>query len=487
MRGLETPKLRSYVFAFIASTAFWAFFAYQVTQGILDEQISERQGTPEALGLNAPHVRSEIARSDRVGDLQRRLLVDSVLAIIQAYYVDSERVSHKPLLEITGKQLVTYFPELTLEQSDSLIRILFEQELVLEVRSAGVSYHYLLTAVLTLIEAIDVLRQQSRIHVSENSEGLSSEAIVMNSLLSSLDAHSSLLTSDEYRELRQGTSGEFGGLGILVAMRESILTVVKPLPRSPAMRAGIRENDRIIRIDGNETFGYSLDELVEHMRGPPGSEVELLILRPGNSFPITLMLRRERINVDSVTLVKHRTRKANIAQIKIESFASRTSQEVATAIEDAQKAFAGKLDGIVLDMRSNPGGLLDQAVKVADIFLSEGTIVATKGRRTEVEVAIENYLSVGVPIVALINNETASASEIVAGALQDHNKAIVIGQPSFGKGSVQTIFELPGEQALKLTVARWGLVPTYYCSLFIENHTTVSICLVHIAIEVSVF
>ncbi|TWW09015.1 carboxyl-terminal protease [Planctomyces bekefii] len=192
---------------------------------------------------------------------------------------------------------------------------------------------------------------------------------LLNSTLAELDAHSALLSADAYRELRQGTEGSFGGLGVLVGIRDNMLTVIKPLPRSPAQRSGIQRRDRILGIDGLFTYGYSLDELVEYMRGDPGTSVNLSLLRDGARAPSEVVLKREIIHVDSVTAADIVRGPLKVLHLTIENFASRTSREVLSAIKKFRVRHNGVMNGLVLDLRSNPGGLLDQAVQVADLFL----------------------------------------------------------------------------------------------------------------------
>ena len=384
------------------------------------------------------------------------LLVDSVLSIIKNYYVDSVRVSEKLVFDSIlfslenrlGLQVSSYQNEVVLRLDDSELELALPYEF---------SHEQLLNYVFQLSNFIS-----DKVVAFEQSKNFSNKqelAIVflLRGLVSALDAHSNLLSKDSYKELKQGTEGTFGGLGVLVGMRDQLLTVIKPLPRSPAERVGIAIKDRILSIDGMDTYGYSLGDLVEHMRGDPGTDVRLSLLREGAMSAQQISVKREVIQVDSVTHKIIKKPYGNLISIFIESFTSRTVDEVKLAISKFKRDYPRQeLQGVILDLRANPGGLLDQAVKVADLFLSHGVIVSTKGRNTEVEIAYNQENSeIKCPVVVLINEESASASEIVAGALQDHDRAVVIGQPSFGKGSVQTIFELPDDRALKLTIARY--------------------------------
>ncbi len=391
-------------------------------------------------------LREEADHSDAVIGL----LVDSILSIVQNYYVDEERIDERRLLDMALYKL-TEDESVRLENApDSYTLIKGQQRLTLPM-SETFGYRELIEHGTKIARFLDD-GQKRDAKLGWQSKGANR---FVNAMLAGLDPHSALLDPDAYKELRQGTEGAFGGVGVVVGVRDNLLTVIKPLPRSPAARFGIHKNDRIMKINDISTFGVSLDHLVEHMRGAPGSVVNLSLLREGALSPETIAIKREVIQVDSVESKIVQVDQNKILHLTVESFASRTTREVRDAIVKAEKETQQKLAGVVLDLRSNPGGLLDQAVQVSDLFLKNGRIVSTIGRREEAENAGLGYTEFDYPLVVLINGESASASEIVAGALQDNDRAVVVGQPSFGKGSVQTIFELPGEQALKLTIARY--------------------------------
>lgn len=416
---------------------------------ILNFAIRERQLGRFGLAAEVRPAR-EAPQAERLAD---SLLTDSILSIVQSYYVDSGRVDNRGLLEMALASLATN-PRVKTGSAPGAVWIEIDGNRRLFPIKEKPRYQDVLEAFTTLAKLVD--EAGISLAVGEAPEkGAPGSVTLLNSMLAELDAHSALLSPDAYRELRQGTEGSFGGLGVLVGIRDNLLTVIKPLPHSPAQRAGIKQKDRILGIDGLFTYGYSLDELVEYMRGDPGSEVNLSLLREGATAPSELVLRREIIHVDSVTSNEIEKSGLKVLHLTIENFASRTSREVLSAIKKFRAKHNGVMHGLVLDLRSNPGGLLDQAVQVADLFLEKGVIVTTKGRREEVESADTGVGEVAFPVAVLIDGDSASASEIVAGALQDHGRAVVIGQPSFGKGSVQTIFELPGERALKLTIARY--------------------------------
>lgn len=276
----------------------------------------------------------------------------------------------------------------------------------------------------------------------------------INGMLSSLDPHSSYLNEEMFKEMQEQTKGEFGGLGIEVTMDNGWIKVISPIDDTPAYKAGIKAGDYITHIDGTAVLGQTLTEAVDKMRGPVKTKVKLTIRRKGqDAFDVTL--ERAVVKIRSVRSED----KGNVGYIRISSFSETTTDDVKKAAEKAQKEHKDNLAGFVLDLRNNPGGLLDQAVSVTDLFLDEGEIVSTRPRRPE---EIQRYSATkgdiikDIPIVVLINEGSASAAEIVAGALQDHKRAVVVGTRSFGKGSVQTVIPVSsGIGAIRLTTARY--------------------------------
>jgi carboxyl-terminal processing protease len=272
-------------------------------------------------------------------------------------------------------------------------------------------------------------------------------------MLAGLDPHSTYLDADAYRELQVGTTGEFGGLGIEVSMEGGFVKVIAPIDDTPAQHAGIQPGDLIIRIDDTPVKGMSLGDAVKRMRGKPGTEIVLTIVREGDEKPLRITLTRAVIQVKSV---KSRLLEKGYGYVRISQFQSNTSNDLRKAIGELEQKSGGTLSGLVLDLRNDPGGVLSEAVAVSDTFLTSGLIVYTKGRVDEAQLRFKasppDWLK-GAPLVVLQNGGSASASEIVAGALQDHHRAVVMGTKSFGKGSVQTIFPMASGSALKLTTA----------------------------------
>jgi len=276
----------------------------------------------------------------------------------------------------------------------------------------------------------------------------------IDGMLASLDPHSSYLDARDFENLKTQTDGNYGGLGLTVGMEDGVVKVVAPTEDTPAWRAGIKAGDYITNIDGKLLYGGTLDEAVDQMRGTPGTKIRLTIVRPGRDKAFDVTLTREIIQIKPVKWEV----KGRVGVININGFSKQTGEAVRSALLGIDKALGGPPLGYVVDLRSNPGGLLDQAVEVSDAFLERGEIVSQRGREKS---DIERYyarpgdMAHGLPIIVLVDAGSASAAEIVAGALQDHRRALVMGETSFGKGSVQTLLPLTDDTALRLTTARY--------------------------------
>lgn len=278
----------------------------------------------------------------------------------------------------------------------------------------------------------------------------------INGMLSSLDPHSSFMPPDTYKEMKIDTKGAFGGLGIEISVKDGVLTVISPIEDTPAFKAGIKAGDMIIKIDDKFTKDLNINDAVKRMRGQKGSKVTLTIMREGFDKPKDFPMLRDIIQVKSV---RFHLMDGGYGYVRIAQFQEKTDDDLLKALKTMKGEYKGEFKGLVLDMRNDPGGLLDQAVKVADHFVTEGQmIVYTEGREKESKMqftAKKGGKEPNYPIVVLINGGSASASEIVAGALQDHKRAIILGTQSFGKGSVQTIIPLSDDSGLRLTTARY--------------------------------
>ncbi|MBU2055973.1 MAG: S41 family peptidase [Proteobacteria bacterium] len=276
----------------------------------------------------------------------------------------------------------------------------------------------------------------------------------INGLMKSLDPHSSFMTADMYKELEVETRGSFGGIGIEITILKDVLTVVSPIEDTPAYNAGVKAGDQIIRIDGKSTKDITITEAVKKLRGPRDTKVTITIFREGMAKPRDIEITRSIIKIRSVKTKVYDNR---IGYIRIAAFQERTVEDVRKALQDLEQK-AGPLKGIVIDMRNNPGGLLNQSVEVSDLFLKSGVIVSTRGRSKNMETkstAKDDGNEPTCPIVVIVNEGTASAAEIVSGALQDNGRAVILGTQTFGKGSVQTVIPLEDGAAVKLTTAKY--------------------------------
>lgn len=274
-------------------------------------------------------------------------------------------------------------------------------------------------------------------------------------MLSNLDPHSSYMPPDMFKEMKIETQGEFGGIGIEITMRNGALTIIAPIEDTPAMEAGLQAGDRIVKIEDSLTENLSMMEAVKLMRGPKGTDITIYIMREGLSQPKEVTITRQIIEVKSV---KYRTLEDGYAYVRLTQFQEDSAKELRQGLDKLRQENNGQLKGLILDLRNNPGGLLDQAVATADTFLRQGLIVYTNGRIQQSQMrfqAHKAHTEPAYPMVVLINGGSASASEIVAGALQDHQRALILGTGSFGKGSVQTVIPLSDGAGLRLTTAHY--------------------------------
>ncbi len=277
----------------------------------------------------------------------------------------------------------------------------------------------------------------------------------INGMLTGLDPHSSYMNAKAFRDMQVQTRGEFGGLGLEVQAENGLIKVVSPIDETPAAKAGVKAGDLITMLDGQTVQGLTLNEAVDKMRGPPGSAIKLTIKRENVDKPVELTMQREVIHIQ---VARSRLEPDNIGYVRLTSFNEQTDPALRKAVADLKQKAGGSLKGLVLDLRNNPGGLLDQAVAVSDDFLDQGEIVSTRARHPQDSQrwdAKPGDIAKDVPLVVLINGGSASASEIVAGALQDQRRAVLVGTKTFGKGSVQTVMPLPGNGAMRLTTARY--------------------------------
>ncbi|MGD9603458.1 MAG: S41 family peptidase [Gammaproteobacteria bacterium] len=301
---------------------------------------------------------------------------------------------------------------------------------------------------------VEVFHKVKRDYVEEIADKQLLEDAIKG-MLEGLDPHSAYLDPEEYTELQEGTTGEFGGLGIEVGTEDGLIKVISPIDDTPASRAGIQAGDTIIRIDGSPVRGMSTSDAIKKMRGKVGTKIELTITREGRAKPLDVTLVRDVIKIRSV---RSRVLEPGFGYIRISAFQGHTGEDLLRELDTLKKGAQGGLRGLVLDLRNNPGGILGAAVAVADAFLSSGRIVYTEGRVADAKLEFEAKppdLLEGAPLIVLVNEGSASASEIVAGALKDRERALVMGRRTFGKGSVQTILPMNNKSAIKITTARY--------------------------------
>lgn len=305
------------------------------------------------------------------------------------------------------------------------------------------------------LESLKKLRRIMAIVEENYVDELSFDDIVdkaIDGLLSNLDAHSNYLNKKKFDDLRANTDGEFGGIGITVGLKDGALTIIAPVDGTPGDKAGLKSGDVIVRVNDKSTIDMSIDDAVNLMRGTPKTKVELTIVRKGESKPLVFNIVRDMIKIDSVKVRK--IEGSDFAYVRVSSFDKNVTRNVLSELKQI-----GKINGIVLDLRNNPGGILDQAVDLSRLFIKSGVIVTQKGRTKSenIEYKAKSAPYADIPVVVLINGGSASASEIVAGALQDHKRAVLIGEQTFGKGSVQTVMQIDKDEGLKLTTAKYYL------------------------------
>jgi carboxyl-terminal processing protease len=301
---------------------------------------------------------------------------------------------------------------------------------------------------------VEVFHKVKTDYVEEVSDKQLLESAIKG-MLAGLDPHSTYLDAEEYDELQEGTTGEFGGLGIEVGTEEGLIKVISPIDDTPASRAGIQAGDTIVRLDGTPVRGMSLNDAIKKMRGKVGTKIELTITREGEPKPLEIALVRDTIKVQSV---RGRMLEPGYGYIRISAFQGHTGEDLVNALDRLKSEAGGALRGLVLDLRNNPGGILGGAIAVSDAFLENGRIVYTEGRVPDAKLQFDAKppdLLDGAPLIVLVNEGSASASEIVAGALQDRQRAVIMGRRTFGKGSVQTILPMNNHTAIKITTARY--------------------------------
>jgi carboxyl-terminal processing protease len=384
-------------------------------------------------------------------DLSSLRVLTKVILYVKDNYVDPKRVRPKEMMVSALEYVEKSAPEVLVEGGADSGKL--KVNVNGKVRDFDISHVDSLWKMSFMLK--DVFDHVGKnLRQSEDTRDIEYAAI--NGMLSTLDPHSVLLRPELYREMKLSTKGEFGGLGFVIQMKEGNLTVNRVLPKTPASRAGIKKDDQITRIGEESTVNMDLNEAVSKLRGPVDSKVAITVLRPGGE-PRTLSLGRAMISIESV---QHKLLAQNVGYVRLKNFQGNTTRDLQAALREMRQQAAGNggLKGLVLDMRGNPGGLLDQAIQVSDLFLDEGTIVSTVGfsnTMREEKPARKDPSDKELPVAVLVNAGSASASEIVAGALKNLDRAVIIGRQTFGKGSVQVLYDFPDDSALKLTIAKY--------------------------------
>ncbi len=397
--------------------------------------------------------RARAARAQTPWDLTKLTVMNRAILEVNEHYVDPTRVDHQRMM-LAGLNAI--------QRSIAPVLVHYEDGAdTLTVQVNGDQSEFVISDVTSPWELAGRFREvfeflQEHLQNEEDLELRDVEYLAVNGMLRTLDPHTTLLHPDVFKEMQTSTRGEFGGLGIVISIRDGHLTVIKPMPGTPAFKAGLERKDRIVKINDESTLNMPLQEAVDRLRGTPGSKVTVYITRKNKAGtwgkPRRVELTRAVIHIESV---EHRMLQGGVGYVKINNFQGNTEKDLRRSLALLRKK---KMKGLVLDLRGNPGGLLDQAVQVADTFLDGGPIVTTSSqdpRQREEKFARSGGTEPDYPMVVLINGGSASASEIVAGALKNHDRALVIGEQSFGKGSVQVLYNFQDGSALKLTVAQY--------------------------------
>jgi carboxyl-terminal processing protease len=421
---------------------------HEAWRRVAEPQLAEAR--PSATGAEP-----QGAQGSEAYDLQALMTLNRAILHIEDSYVEPERVNRRKMIGAALREVQRVVPEVMVYVREDAEKVPVEIEVqVNEVRKTfsveALKNHYHL-----IFAFKDIFRfiEKNLKHFDELRD---IEYAAINGMLSTLDPHSVLLPPEAYAEMKMSTQGHFGGLGIVIGVRDNQLTVINPIEDTPASRAGIQANDKIVQIMLDSTVNMSLSDAVDMMRGKPGTDIDIYVMREGWSAPKKFTLTRAEIKVKSV---KFLSLSDQIGLVRVRNFQSTTVAELKRAIEE-MGGLKGKrrLKGLILDLRGNPGGLLDQAAKMSDLFISEGTLVKTVGfgdKVREPKMASARGTIKDLPVAVLVDGSSASASEIVSGALKNHERALIIGRKTFGKGSVQLLFNNPDKSALKLTIAQY--------------------------------
>ena len=383
-------------------------------------------------------------------DLSAHQTLSRVILLIRENYVEPDRIKPYDMFLAALDYIQKTVPEVLVDDSDAPEQVRVAVGTRQQVFDLG-GLDQLWEVTMALRDIFRFLQS----HIVDSGDRRDIEYAAINGMLSTLDPHSVLLKPESFNEVKLSTKGEFGGLGIVISIRDGKLTIISPIPTTPAARVGLKAKDHIVKIDDESTVNMTLEEAVQRLRGKPGSKVAIWILRKNWTEPKRFVLARAIIKIESVT---SKLLEDGVGYIRIKSFQNNTYDDLHTHLKKLRDKNRGELRGLVLDLRNNPGGLLDQAILVSDRFIDRGPLVITVGegnRKREVKPAHFSGTETSYPVAVLVNGGSASASEIVAGALKNHNRAVIIGQQTFGKGSVQVLYDFKDKSALKLTIAQY--------------------------------
>lgn len=433
----------------VGAATYWHFYLRTL------ESSPPPPGDPQAsLSLSAAleGAPAEVAPQPTPYDLSDHQTLSRVTVLIKDYYVERERIDPYHMFLAALDHIQRSVAEVIVDDSEAPNRI------TVKVGGADRTFEMRLTDMDKLWEVTMGLRDIFRYlqqHIEDPEQRRNIEYAAINGMLSTLDPHSVLLRPESFNEVKLSTRGEFGGLGIVISIREGALTIISPISGTPAFRAGLKAKDKIVKIGEESTVNMSLEEAVERLRGKPGTEITIWVKRKQWVDARPFVLTRAIIKIESVA---HELLSDGVGYIRIKSFQANTYDDLHAQLEELRKKNKAELRGLVLDLRNNPGGLLDQAILVSDRFIDKGPLVITVGegdKRRDVKQAHVGGTEPDYPIAVLVNGGSASASEIVSGALKNHDRAVVIGQQTFGKGSVQVLYDFDDSSALKLTIAQY--------------------------------
>lgn len=446
---MERVLKNKFIFAFAALASALGLIGFAVFSSLAPEQVGPKLNASLAASANGGIAGHPIQGSEGY-DLSAHQTLSRVILLIKENYVEPERIDPHAMFLAALDQIQKSVPEVIVDDTaaPSPIRVSVGPN-AQSFDLGGLDQLWEVTMALR-----DIFQFLER-HIDDPTRRRDIEYAAINGMLSTLDPHSVLLRPESFNEVKLSTKGEFGGLGIVISIRDASLTVISPIAGTPASRAGLKAKDKIVKIDEESTINMGLEEAVNRLRGKPGSKIAIWVLRENWPEPKRFILTRAVIKIESVN---SKLLVDNVGYLRIKNFQNNTYDELDTHLERLRAESKGDLKGVILDLRNNPGGLLDQAILVSDRFIDRGPLVITVGegsRKREIKPAHFSGTETDFPVAVLVNGGSASASEIVAGAIKNHDRGLLIGQQTFGKGSVQVLYDFRDKSALKLTIAQY--------------------------------